>query len=275
MIVLGISDLPFYRLGHMVSVMNKSKPMLLAVIGLFLVTACRNGNGGKSDAYSSASRYPKFARACIRKVEERRHYDMSGPAATFVGATPSSAPFVAITEPQGYLTVYDNRMRGGNTFYAHPLSHVYITTPDYTVELSSVVPFRSLRSTKVIVGDKGLITLSLSLMDVVIGRSQGESGGWCVHSVHCKFPKMEVSDEELRNDFRRLEKMGWGDKKFPPEHAELDDRYRKKLLSYVATRHVKPSQRDIYESEETSDTGYLMGLLFEFIERGIEPTFDA
>ena len=110
---------------------------------------------------------------------------------------------------------------------------------------------------------------------MVIGRSQGESGGWCVHSVHCKFPKMEVSDEELRNDFRRLEKMGWGDKKFPPEHAQMDDRYRKKLLSYVATRHVKPSQRDIYESEETSDTGYLMGLLFEFIERGIEPTFDA
>lgn len=264
----------------MVSVLNQSKPMLLAVIGLFLVTACRNGSGGKSDAHSSASRYPKFARACIRKVEERRWSDRANQeVTTFVGNTPSSAPFVAITEPQGALNGMEGSHvlesgKGKNSFSAHPFASLFITTPDYTVELTSVVPFRSLSSTKVIVGDKGLITLDLALMDVVIGRSKGESGRWDVLSVHCKFPKMQVSDEELRSDFRRLEKMGWGDKKFPPEHAQLDDRYRKRLLSYVATRHVKPSQRDIYESEETSDTGYLMGLLFELIERGIEPTFD-
>lgn len=257
----------------MLSLLNLSKTMLLAVVCTFLVAACRNGSTGKTDAYSSASQYPKFARACIRKVEERRHYDMSGPAATFVGATPSSAPFVAIAAPQSTLAVYDSSMRGGNTFYAHPLSSLDITTPDYTVELTSVVPFRSLRSTKVIVGDKGLITLDLDLMDVVIGKS--ESGDWKALSVHCKFPRMKVTDEELQSDFRRLEKMGWGDKKFPPEHAQLDDRYRKRLLSYVAARHVKPSQRDIYESEETSDTGYLMDLLLDLIEQGIEPTFEG
>ena len=219
---MGIPGLRFYRQRLMLSVLNLSKPMLLAVVGTFLVAACRNGSTGKSDTCSSASQYPKFARACIRKVEGQRWPDRASLAVTtFVGATPSSAPFVAISEPQSTLAVYDSSMRGGNTFFAHPLSSLYITTPEYTVELTSVVPFRSLRSTKVIVGDKGLITLDLDLMEVVIGKS--ETGDWKALSVHCKFPKMKVSDEELQSDFRRLEKMGWGDKKFPPEHAQLDD----------------------------------------------------
>jgi hypothetical protein len=254
------------------SVLNNPilKNVLLALACLLAVSACRSAGGGSS-LPSAAPLCPRCARETIRKMEGDLHHN--GPATVFVGATSSGKPFVAISHPIGsingsYGTHVRESGKGKDAFYANPNGSLYIAMKDGSVDVDAIAPFRSLRSTSIIVRDEG-ITVDYDVMDVLVQKNA--AGVWQVAAVHCHFPREDVPDAQLEKERLWLKKAGSGDIHFTPEHIARDDQYRRHLLSHVAAQHA--AVKEVYESEETSDSTFLMDLLFKMMGRGIEPTF--
>ncbi len=245
------------------------KRVLLAACVLAF-SACRSAGGG-STLPSAAPLCPRFARETIHKIEGDIHRD--GPATVFVGATASGKPFVAITYPHGSIngshgTHVQGSGKGKDAFHANPNGSLYIAMKDSAVDVDSIAPFRSLRSTPIIVRDEG-ITVDYDVMDVLVQKNA--AGVWQAAAVHCHFPRENVPDAQLEKERLWLEKAGSGDIHFTPEHIARDDQYRRHLLSHVAAHHA--AVKEVYESEETSDSSFLMRLLLDMMARGIEPTF--
>lgn len=243
----------------MLSQIMRPLPLLMSILTLSIFS-CRS-----HDTTSITSRHPQFARDSIRKIEQRSQRR----ASTFAGATPRGAPFVAVSD--GYVqSESGTSTQGGHRFSARPLSTLLLATKSYTVDLTSIFEFPSLRSSSVVVGDDEVITMDPGLLQVVYQR---QNGVWKTTAVHCQFPKQEVFEKELRAETAALKKTGWGDKTFPPGHGEREERYRIMLLNYVAAKHVKFSYDEVYSSEETSTTFYLANLLYDLIEKGVPVTF--
>jgi hypothetical protein len=258
----------------MMSALNKPnlKSVLLAVAGLMVCSACRSTGGG-SGVSSAASLCPLFAREAIRKIERDLHRNT--PATVFVGATASGKPFVAITYPHGSIngshgTHVQESGKGKDAFYANPNGSLYIATKEGSVDVDSITPCRGLRSTNIIVRDEG-ITVDYDVMDVLVQKNA--AGVWHASAVHCHFPSEDVPDEQLEKERLWLEKAGSGDIHFSPEHIARDDQYRRHLLSHVAAQHGAVHR--VYESEETSDSTFLMNLLLKVMAHGIDPTFTS
>jgi hypothetical protein len=154
--------------------LQKNMRLLLTVLAALSFVSCQS-----QGTHSIASRYPRFARDCIRKVEQARSFsNPNGEVTTFVRATPRGTPFVAVCRPEASL----NQMSGGqvqnsghekNSFSAHSISSLYITTKDYTVDLDSLYHFPSLFSYHITVEDDGVITIDPNLFKVVFQRQNG------------------------------------------------------------------------------------------------------
>ena len=244
---------------------------------LFGGAGCRSGDGSSlGSAQVDLSSHPRFAREYIQSVARQCCFP-GDKVTTFVGATPIGAPFVAVVGPMGYIDGVSGRRvsskgEAKNTFVAYNFgSLVVVFKGGDRAELSRLVKPGAFSDWRVIVGDEGLITLRIDLLDILLRK---QAGVWRVDTVHCRFAPVTTTLEQLNAETAALEKTGWGDITFPPGHAEREKHYRKMILSYMATAGTKPAINKIYSSQDTSSTGYLMLLLHELRESGAAVTFE-